>query len=221
MNIPSSIITMLVGIFVTLVSLWYGQNHGLLPVAASEEASQVDDLFNAMMTISTGLFLLVEGALIVAAIRFRRRPGDEEDGPHIEGNIPLEILWTAIPAVIVLGISVYSFEVYTEMGGLEPMAPMRPSQSKMEIAYATEAGGLPLLYGNDAVSTNAMAANVGIGSSPGYAGPSLTVDVTAVQYAFVFTYPDSGVVAGELYVPSGQQVKLNLNAQDVLHAFWL
>jgi cytochrome c oxidase subunit 2 len=59
-KIPSAIATMLVGIALTLISLWYGQNHGLLPIAASDEAAQVDGLFNTMMTISTGLFLIVQ-----------------------------------------------------------------------------------------------------------------------------------------------------------------
>ena len=61
-----------------------------------------------MMTISFGLVLLVEGVLVVAAIKFRRRPDDNTDAAPIHGNIPLEIVWTAIPAVIVLGIGIYS-----------------------------------------------------------------------------------------------------------------
>ena len=76
MNIPSSIITLLLGIGLTLVSLWYGQNHGLMPVAASEEAGHIDGLFNAMMTISVGLFLLVQGVIVYCAIKFRRKPGE-------------------------------------------------------------------------------------------------------------------------------------------------
>ncbi|UWU47977.1 Cytochrome C oxidase subunit II, transmembrane domain [Limnospira platensis C1] len=60
-NIPSSIWTLLVGIAITLISLWYGQNHDLLPVAASPEAAEVDQLFDLMMTIAFGLVLLVEG----------------------------------------------------------------------------------------------------------------------------------------------------------------
>ncbi|CAD5955946.1 Cytochrome c oxidase subunit 2 [Planktothrix rubescens] len=108
MKIPSSILTLLVGIGITLVSLWYGQNHNLLPVAATEQAAQVDGLFDIMMTISFGLVLLVEGVLVVAAIKFRRRPDDNTDAAPIHGNIPLEIVWTAIPAVIVLGIGIYS-----------------------------------------------------------------------------------------------------------------
>lgn len=73
MNIPGNIITLIAGILLTLISLWYGQNHGLMPVEASEGAAQVDGLFNLMMTIATGLFLIVEGVLIYSIIRFRRK----------------------------------------------------------------------------------------------------------------------------------------------------
>ncbi len=65
---------MLAGILLTLISLWYGQNHGLLPVEASEEAPMVDGLFNLMMTIGTGLFLLVVGVIVISAFKYRQRP---------------------------------------------------------------------------------------------------------------------------------------------------
>lgn len=211
---------MLAGIFITLVSLWYGQNHGLLPVAASAEAELVDGLFNTMMTISVGLFLVVEGALVVAAIRFRRTDGDESDGEHIEGNVPLEILWTAIPAVVVFGISVYSFDVYTRLGGLTPM--VEGTQQTVEVAYAGDENSFPMLGMPSRLGAK-LASNLGIGSSPDLQGqsPDVSVNVMAVQYAFVFTYPDSGVVSGELHVPVDNSVRLNMQAQDVLHAFWL
>ncbi|MEM9150273.1 MAG: cytochrome c oxidase subunit II [Cyanobacteria bacterium P01_F01_bin.3] len=221
-KIPSSIVTLLVGIFLTLASLWYGQNHGLLPVAASEEAEQVDELFNLMMTIGFGLFLLVEGALVYSAIRFRRKDGDEGDGEHLEGNIPLEIVWTAIPAVIVLGISIYSFEIYTRMGGLELMNHDMGGPGKVvEVAYASDAiaGSSTTALGELPIDDNAISES-GLGVSPTAVDEGLSVDVQGVQYAFVFKYPN-GIVDGELHVPTGQPVRLNLNAQDVLHAFWL
>ena len=221
-KIPSSIVTLLVGIFLTLASLWYGQNHGLLPVAASEEAEQVDELFNLMMTIGFGLFLLVEGALVYSAIRFRRKDGDEGDGEHLEGNIPLEIVWTAIPAVIVLGISIYSFEIYTRMGGLELMNHDMGGPGKVvEVAYASDAiaGSSTTALGELPIDDNAISES-GLGVSPTAVDEGLSVDVQGVQYAFVFRYPN-GIVDGELHVPTGQPVRLNLNAQDVLHAFWL
>ncbi len=239
MKIPSSIWTLLIGILLTLVSLWYGQNHGLLPIAATDEADLMDGLFNTMMVVSTGIFLLVEGILIYCAIKYRRRPGDNEDGPPVEGNVPLEILWTAIPAIIVLGISVYSFDVYNEMGGFDPhaahQAPLQQQSMKMPGAAIaatlndTQPSTEPNL--NQEKSDEAMqdpTPGVGIvtpsiGQVPEQKGkpPAMVVNVVGMQYAFIFTYPDTEVSAGELHVPIGREVELNMSANDVIHAFWV
>lgn len=42
-----------------------------------------------------------------------------------------------------------------------------------------------------------------------------------MQYAWIFTYPDSGIVSGELHIPVGKDVQLNLSARDVIHSFWV
>jgi cytochrome c oxidase subunit 2 len=254
-NIPSSIWTLLIGIVLTLVSFWYGQNHGLLPVAATDEAELVDGLFNAMMIVSTGIFLLVEGILIYSAFKYRRRAGDNEDGPPVEGNVPLEILWTAIPAIIVIGISVYSFDVYNEIGGFDPHAiheaPM--SQESMAMPGSAMAATLSDTPGstepnlNQEKSDEAMqdpataevrnadqipqlrnAPGVGIvaptiGGTPDKAGKpaGLQVNVTGLQYAWIFTYPETGITTGEMHVPIGREVEINMTANDVIHAFWV
>jgi len=223
MNVPSTILTLLMGIGLTLISLWVGQNyHFLLPVSATDVSSEVDRLFGAMLTISAGLFLLVQGALIYSAIRFRRKPGDDTDGPPIRGNIPLEILWTAIPAIICLGISVVSFDVYNAMGGLDPMA----SGSGMGMAHHHGRDTAIAATLDEAGSLDPAAATqvaLGLGAAPDARGkaPDLQVNVQGLQYAWIFNYPDLNVMAGELHVPVGQDVQLNISAMDVLHAFWI
>jgi cytochrome c oxidase subunit II len=227
-KIPSSIWTLLIGILLTLVSLWYGQNHGLLPIAATDEADLMDGLFNTMMVVSTGIFLLVEGILIYCAIKYRRRPGDNEDGPPVEGNVPLEILWTAIPAIIVLGISVYSFDVYNEMGGFDPHvaheAPLQQQSMKMPgAAIAATLNDTPL---NTEPNRNAPGVGIvapTIGQLPEQEDkpPAMVVNVVGMQYAFIFTYPETDVSSGELHVPVGREVELNMSANDVIHAFWV
>lgn len=203
MKIPSNIITLLVGIVITLASLWYGQNHGLMPVAASEDAKQVDNIFNFMMTIATGLFLLIEGVLVYTVIRFRRRKGDNTDGPPIEGNVPLEILWTAIPTIIVFILALYSFEAYNSMGGLDPV--ISKDNPPQQIAMGGHHHQMALGIGNASTEDN----------------PAVMVDVKAIQYAWIFTYPETGIVSGELHVPIDRPVQLNIDAGDVLHAFWV
>lgn len=216
---------MLAGIAITLISLWYGQNHGLLPPAVSAEAAMVDGLFNTMMTVSIGLFLLIQGALLIAIFKFRRRKGDREDGPPIHGNVPLEIVWTAIPAVIVLIIGVYSFDVYKALGGFDPEAASDPgagSVTQVALLPGQNATAMVEPHQHHRGGHNHSVA-LGIGAFPQDEGRSadVRVDVTGLQYAWIFTYPDSGITSGELHVPAGEEVQLNIKAQDVLHAFWV
>ncbi|HEY9865129.1 MAG TPA: cytochrome c oxidase subunit II, partial [Candidatus Obscuribacterales bacterium] len=169
---------------------------------------------------SFGLVLLVEGVLVVAAIKFRRRPDDNTDAAPIHGNIPLEIVWTAIPAVIVLGIGIYSFEIYNNMGGLDPMASGQHSMH----AHGNMKGSAiaaPLIDGQDSPELTQIA--LGIGASPSQEGKAaaVNVDVTGLQFAWIFNYKETGINAGELHVPVGQEVQLNMSAQDVIHAFWI
>jgi cytochrome c oxidase subunit 2 len=217
-KIPSSIWTLLIGILLTLASLWYGQNHGLLPTAASDEALLVDGLFNTMMIVSTGIFLLVESVLIYAAFKYRRRAGDNEDGPPIEGNVPLEILWTAIPAIIVIGISVYSFEVYNDIGGFDPHAIHEAAMTQESMKMPGSAMAATLSNSPDSPEL----AKVDTNTPETAAQPSqLVVNVAGLQYAWLFTYPDTGVTTGEMHLPIGKEVLINMTANDVIHAFWV
>ena len=60
----------------------------------------------------------------------------------------------------------------------------------------------------------------GISATPG-ATPAVSVDVTAMQFAFIFRYPNSNIISGELHVPEGELVELRMQANDVIHAFWV
>jgi cytochrome c oxidase subunit II len=64
---------------------------------------------------------------------------------------------------------------------------------------------------------------MGIGASPANQGKSaaVNVNVLGLQYAWIFTYPEANVTSGELHVPVGKEVQLNMNAQDVIHAVWI
>lgn len=68
-------------------------------------AQRIDDLFWLVFWIATGIFVLVQGGLILIMVLFRDRPGREEP-KQIHGNAKLEVLWTIIPAVILASIAV-------------------------------------------------------------------------------------------------------------------
>lgn len=223
MKVPSTITTLLVGISIALASVWIGQHHGLMPVAASEEAVKIDQLFSAMLAISAGLFFLVQGALLYSLFMFRKKPGDETDAEPIEGNVPLEILWTAVPTVLMMWLAVYSFDVYRAVDsgnaiGADHMAHMQ--HQSQTVAQAPAMPGMAIAAtlpkGGEVAQFSMPEANPGTAK----ANP-LVVNVNGLQYAWIFNYPDTGVVAGELHLPLGQPVRLNINAADVIHAFWV
>jgi len=65
----------------------------------------VSYLFDILIWLGTFVFIFVEAILLYAIFRYRRR--SENDRPeHVHGNTTLEILWTAIPALILVFIAV-------------------------------------------------------------------------------------------------------------------
>lgn len=87
----------------------------VLPLAASAEAGPIDQLFRVMLFLGGVVFVLVEGLLILSIIRFRARKGDTGDGANFNGNVTLEVIWTAIPAIVVVFITLYSYNVWVEI----------------------------------------------------------------------------------------------------------
>jgi cytochrome c oxidase subunit 2 len=68
-------------------------------------AERINNLFWPVFWVATVIFVLVEGAVLLAAIFFRDREGRKEPR-QIHGNTRLELLWTVIPAVILASIAV-------------------------------------------------------------------------------------------------------------------
>ncbi len=65
-----------------------------------------------LVIASIPIFVLVVTVILYSVWQFRMRPGEElKDGPPIHGNTRLEVFWTALPAVLMLGLVSYSFVV--------------------------------------------------------------------------------------------------------------
>ena len=185
-----------------LGGLWIGQNVNLLPIDASVNAPIYDELFQVLFTIGTILFVGIVGLLVFSLIKFRRRSGQLGDGVAIEGNLPLEIFWTAVPAVVVLFVGLYSYDIYDRMGGMVPLAHDHMGQAAEERIWGGISSGSATNPSSDAIAP-------------------LPIDVTAMQFAFLFHYPDGDITAGELHVPIDRPVTLHMEAKDVIHAFWV
>ena len=85
---------------------------GLRP--ASDFATSLDDLFRGIFFWAVIVFVLVEGALLVAVFRFRDREG-KRTARHVHGNTILEVSWTIAPALILVLIAVPTIRTIWEV----------------------------------------------------------------------------------------------------------
>ncbi len=84
--------------------------HFWLPDALTEVAKNSDTLFYVILGITLFFFVLVEFLLAVFLVRYRRKWA-AKDGVNLHGNHRLEILWTVIPALILVVLGVYSTQM--------------------------------------------------------------------------------------------------------------
>ncbi|MGH2945701.1 MAG: cytochrome c oxidase subunit II [Solirubrobacteraceae bacterium] len=97
------------GIALALLIDWF-------PVPGSTQAGPIDTLWDVLLIASVPIFVLMQTIVLFSAWKFRMRPGDElRDGPPIHGNTKLEIIWTAIPAILLVGLCTYSFVVLQDI----------------------------------------------------------------------------------------------------------
>ena len=202
----SAIITLIVSIALSIGSIWIAYNFNFLPVEASTNAPIYGELAMVLFNIGAVLFIGMVAFIVYSLIHFRRRPGDNNDGLDIEGNIVLEIFWTAVPAVIVLFIGLYSYDIYDRMGGMQPLGHSSGHEHEKMAKEERIWGGI----GSGTVDSDK--------SNP---ETSLPVEVTAMQFAFLFHYPKGDIISGELHIPVNQQVSMRMESKDVIHAFWV
>lgn len=184
-----------------LISLWMGQQaYSWLPPQASAESILVDKLFSFMTAVGTFIFIGVNGTLLYSTIFQRAAKYDESDGPPIEGNTKLEIVWTAVPILLVIWIGTVSFQTYDQMSILGAIAPKAMTTPKT----------VPLPEETKQVDSGREAA---------LQGPP--IDVISRQWSWEFYYPEQDVSSTELHLPVDKRARFKLISKDVLHGFYI
>ncbi len=84
-----------------------------LPEGASTYAPHIDRLFWVILGITSFFFFLVQAGLLVFVLKYRARPGRK--AAYLHGNTLVEIVWTLIPALILLGLTIASQQVWAEI----------------------------------------------------------------------------------------------------------
>ena len=96
------------------------------PESVSTYGPQIDRLFLLILWITGAIFFLVEGALLFFLVRYRSRPG--RAAAYLHGHLGAEVIWTVVPALIVIWLAFGSQRVWSQIQGPPP-----PHQLELEV----------------------------------------------------------------------------------------
>lgn len=105
-------IGVVIGVLVTLVAVLFQW----LPTSASEEFDRIQDIYWFATVMSIVIFSLVGAVVVYSVWKWRVPDDDDADGPPIHGHTGLEIVWTAVPAILVIALGIVSAVVMSQNG---------------------------------------------------------------------------------------------------------
>jgi cytochrome c oxidase subunit 2 len=136
-----------VGVIASALGIAAGIAIDWFPTQASTQAGPIDHLWDVLIWSSVPVFVLVTVVVLFSVWKFHMRPGEESlDGPPIHGNTRLEVVWTAVPAIILVALCSYAYVVLTDIEQAQANE-MRINVTGQQFAWSYEypqAGGKPV-----------------------------------------------------------------------------
>ena len=96
--------------FFIMTAKW---NHLLLPISASEHGVEIDFLMNLSMGLIIIVFLITQPILFYLSYRYRGRK--DRTATFISHNDKAEIIWTAVPAIVLTVLIVYGLQTWSKV----------------------------------------------------------------------------------------------------------
>jgi cytochrome c oxidase subunit 2 len=166
---------------------------------ASDYGMKIADLSYVMMALCIIFFLLVVGVIAYSLWKFRAT-GPNQEGVAIHGHTGLEIIWTVIPAVIMIVLGVVSTVLVIDQ--LNP-----PKQTLLVKVTGYQFGWDFEYYQSDAAATGAdyeTVRNI-------CGNPAVMVKIKSLHVKTV----------DQFVIPKDTDIRFLTTAKDVIHSFWI
>jgi len=166
---------------------------------ASTYGKQIVDLSYVMMWLCIVFFALVVGVIAYSLWKFRAK-GPGEEGVAIHGHTGLEIIWTVVPAIIMIALGVISTVLVIDQ--LNP-----PKKTLLVKVTGYQFGWDFEYYESDAGGTGADFETVGNICG----NPAVMVKIKSLHVKTV----------DQFTIPKDTDIRFLTAAKDVIHSFWI
>jgi cytochrome c oxidase subunit 2 len=195
---------LLISVFVAIGAPAYAaqRTSGLwwMPDVASKSGEQIDQLTYFIYYLTGAVFVLTQVVYIYFLIKYRAKKGVRATYSH--GDNRLELVWTAIPTAIFIGLWGYSNHMWLSVIHKEP-AP-----DTMEVAVNAYQFGFSFQY--PGASGKLGRSDVKLLSADNVFGNDRTDPLTKEDFQ-----------SGVLELPVNKAVRIRLTSRDVIHGFYI
>ncbi len=139
-----------------ILTVWAAWASGIdfwFPVQASTVAKDVDLLFNIITWISIFFFILVTMLMVWFVVKYRRKDPRDKATSDVTHNTTLELTWTIIPLILVIGIFYAGMEGYINL--------RRSPSGSYEVHVTAQRWSWTFTHPNGATETNELHVPVG------------------------------------------------------------
>jgi cytochrome c oxidase subunit 2 len=162
------------------------------PDAATDQGREIGALYSFTFWIAAAIFFLVEGLILWNVFRYRRRRGDDTLPHQMHGHLLAEVLWTTIPAAIVLVLFVLSVQTL-----------YRVEASSKSPGLVVDAYGFQWQWA------------FGYDCPADFDRTFTKIDECGLSFTGV------GNTGPEMVLPTNEDVEIRLHSTDVNHAFYV
>src|ERR1700709_1491321 len=194
--VPAAVVVIL-----ALAGCTQQQEFGFLPIKSlntTNHTSEVVGLWNTSWVVLMGVGLVTWGLIIWAAVVYRRRKGQTGLPVQLRYNMPIEIFYTIVPLILVLGFFAFTAQ----------------DQADIEQPYAQPDQTIPVYGKQWAWDFNYVDQNTytaGVQAQPDEPATAGTDANGALVESQIPT----------LYLPVGKKITIELHSRDVIHSFWV
>jgi cytochrome c oxidase subunit 2 len=153
------VLVLVLGAALALAAVAQAGNGGFAPETPhSPNASRINDSYKLIAVFTAAIFVIVEGSLIWFVFRYRNRGRPRAmEGPQIYAHTRLELMWTAVPILIVAAITAF---VFYKLPGIKDVPAAKAQGGPLVVRIEAHQFYWQFRYPNGAISIDELHAPV-------------------------------------------------------------
>lgn len=186
------------------------------PESASEQGEKIQFLWSGLFTAALAVGAVVWALMFWCFIAYRKRRNSPLYPKQTRENLPVEMVYTAIPFVLVAAIFYWGASVQNDVLELDPNPEVTVNVTAFKWGW-----NFQYVANDDNTVRGSHADAQQIPDTTEEQSPNVVMNVLKAENGDEINNQTTDVVSPVLVLPDGATIEYVLSSKDVVHAFWV